>query len=88
MKVLVSRIMDGRQREQHQQEAQTRKSLIGSGDHSDRIRTYNFPQSRITDDRIGFTTHAIHDVMSGSLDFVIDPLIAHFRAEALKQQTQ
>lgn len=63
-----------------------RLAQIGTGDRSERIRTYNFPQSRITDHRIGLTTHAIGEVMKGGIEVLIEPLIAHFQAEALKAQ--
>jgi peptide chain release factor 1 len=83
MKVLVSRIMDGRQREQHQHEAQTRKSLIGSGDRSDRIRTYNFPQGRITDHRINLTLYKIDAMMDGDIDDLCNALASEHQAELL-----
>jgi peptide chain release factor 1 len=83
MKVLVSRIMDGRQREQHQHEAQTRKSLIGSGDRSDRIRTYNFPQGRITDHRMNLTLYKIDAMMDGDIDDLCNALASEHQAELL-----
>ncbi|MGE5084742.1 MAG: peptide chain release factor 1 [Bacillota bacterium] len=64
-----------------------RLDQIGTGDRSERIRTYNFPQTRITDHRIGLTIHQLDQVMSGSFELLIDPLIANFQAEALKKQT-
>lgn len=64
-----------------------RLEQIGTGDRSERIRTYNFPQTRITDHRIGLTVHQLSAVMAGSFEILIDPLIAHFQAEALKKQT-
>ena len=64
-----------------------RLDQIGTGDRSERIRTYNFPQTRITDHRIGLTTHALDAVMSGSFGHLVDPLIAYFQAEALKKQS-
>jgi peptide chain release factor 1 len=64
----------------------TRLDQIGTGDRSERIRTYNFPQTRITDHRIGLTIHQLDAVMAGSFEHLIDPLIAHFQAEALKKQ--
>lgn len=64
-----------------------RLEQIGTGDRSERIRTYNFPQTRITDHRIGLTIHQLDQVMSGQFDLLIDPLIANFQAEALKKQT-
>ncbi len=63
-----------------------RLDQIGTGDRSERIRTYNFPQTRITDHRIGLTIHQLDSVMTGSFEILIDPLIAHFQAEALKKQ--
>jgi len=88
LQILYSKLVAMDEEKRMKEASDQRLAQIGTGDRSERIRTYNFPQSRITDHRIGFTTHAIHDVMSGSLEVVIDPLIAHFRAEALKQQTQ
>lgn len=64
-----------------------RLEQIGTGDRSERIRTYNFPQTRITDHRIGLTIHQLDQVMSGEFEYLIDPLIANFQAEALKKQT-
>lgn len=64
-----------------------RLEQIGTGDRSERIRTYNFPQSRITDHRIGLTTHQIDAIMNGAFENLVDPLVAHFQAEALKQQS-
>ena len=83
MKVLVSRIMDAREREKHQLEAQTRKSLIGSGDRSDRIRTYNFPQGRITDHRINLTLYKIDAMMDGDIDDLCNALASEHQAELL-----
>lgn len=83
MKVLVSRIMDAQLREKQSKEAQTRKSLIGSGDRSDRIRTYNFPQGRITDHRINLTLYKIDAMMDGDLDDMLNALAAEHQAELL-----
>ena len=83
MKVLVARIMDAREREKHQLEAQTRKSLIGSGDRSDRIRTYNFPQGRITDHRINLTLYKIDAMMDGDIDDLCNALASEHQAELL-----
>ena len=82
--VLRSRLYDRMLSEQQKEIADTRKSLIGSGDRSERIRTYNFPQSRVTDHRIGLTTHRLEQVMNGELDEIIDALITADRAEKLK----
>ncbi|MEE1018502.1 MAG: peptide chain release factor-like protein, partial [Acutalibacteraceae bacterium] len=82
--VLRSRLYDQMLSEQQKEIADTRKSLIGSGDRSERIRTYNFPQSRVTDHRIGLTTHGLEQIMNGELDEIIDALITADRAEKLK----
>jgi peptide chain release factor 1 len=66
--------------------AAERKKMVGSGDRSEKIRTYNFPQSRITDHRIGFTTHRLADVLDGNLDELIEPLSAQFQAERLREE--
>ena len=81
MKVLIARIVDARDREARQKEAAHRKSLVGSGDRSERIRTYNFPQGRLTDHRINLTLYKLALVMEGDLDDVTDALIAAQIAE-------
>jgi len=68
---------------QHAEQAETRKSLVGSGDRSERIRTYNFPQGRVTDHRINLTLYKLDEIMQGSLEQVISPLINEFQAEQL-----
>ncbi|GHU37448.1 peptide chain release factor 1 [Betaproteobacteria bacterium] len=83
MSVLVARIHDAQEREQHAKIASTRKSLIGSGDRSERIRTYNFPQGRVTDHRINLTLYKIDAIMDGDLDDVIDALSTEHQAELL-----
>ena len=60
--------------------------MVGTGDRSERIRTYNFPQGRVTDHRIGLTIHQLEKVLEGELDVLIGPILAHFQAEALAQQ--
>ncbi len=87
LKVLKSRLLDVRQREQDEKEAHTRKTQIGSGDRSEKIRTYNFPQSRVTDHRINLTNRNLEQVMNGRLDDYIDALITHHQAELLKSET-
>ena len=82
--VMRSRLYDQIQQEQHDRISADRKSQIGSGDRSERIRTYNFPQGRLTDHRINLTLYKLEDIMMGKLSHVIDPLIAHYQAEALK----
>jgi peptide chain release factor 1 len=84
LKVLRARLMDQRQSEQDAKIAQDRKSQVGSGDRSERIRTYNFPQNRVTDHRINLTLYKLEAVLAGTLEEIIDPLIASFQAEALK----
>jgi peptide chain release factor 1 len=84
MKVLLSKLLDAQESEQHSKISQDRKNMVGSGDRSERIRTYNFPQGRVTDHRIGLTLYKLESVMQGELDLVIDPLITHFQTEALK----
>ena len=82
--VLRSRLYDNMMREQQKEIADTRKSLIGSGDRSERIRTYNFPQSRVTDHRINLTSHRLEQILNGELDEIIDALITYDTAEKLK----
>ena len=86
MKVLRSRILDAMQAEQHAQMAADRKSQVGSGDRSERIRTYNFPQGRCTDHRIGLTMYKLDAIMQGDLDEVFDALITHYQAEQMAGQ--
>ena len=84
MKVLQARLLEHEREQQRKDRAAERRGQVGSGDRSERIRTYNFPQSRITDHRINFTTHRLDDVIAGDVDEVIEPLIAHHQAEALQ----
>ena len=84
MKVLRSRLYEQKQRAADESRAADRKAQVGSGDRSERIRTYNFPQGRVTDHRIGLTLYKIDAVMNGGLDELIDPLRAHDRAEKLR----
>jgi peptide chain release factor 1 len=85
MSVLAARLADMQEREQQQQIASTRKSLVGSGDRSERIRTYNFPQGRVTDHRINLTLYKLAMVMDGDLDELIGALTAEHQAELLAQ---
>jgi len=82
--VLRSRLLDMEINEQQTKISEERKSMVGSGDRSEKIRTYNFPQARITDHRIGLTLYRLETVLQGNLDLILDPLITHFQAEALK----
>lgn len=87
LKVLFARLKAMEEEKAHQLEADARSSQIGTGDRSERIRTYNFPQSRVTDHRIGLTIHQLTEVMNGDMQHVIDPLIAAVQAENLKKAT-
>ncbi|NLI81582.1 MAG: peptide chain release factor 1 [Deltaproteobacteria bacterium] len=84
LKVLRARLLDQMQMEQESKIAQERKSQVGTGDRSERIRTYNFPQNRVSDHRINLTLYKLDTVLEGNLDEIIDPLITHFQTEALK----
>jgi peptide chain release factor 1 len=85
MKVLRSRLFDLQLAEQQSKISEERRSMVGSGDRSEKIRTYNFPQGRVTDHRIGLSLYKLEHILQGHLDEIIDPLITHFQAEALKK---
>ncbi len=85
MKILKARLLEKAQQEQHDEISAQRKSLVGSGDRSERIRTYNFPQSRMTDHRINLTLYKLDDIMNGDLKELLDALITHHQTELLKQ---
>lgn len=87
MKILYARLLDKQKKELEQEASSARLSQIGTGDRSERIRTYNFPQSRLTDHRIGLTTHNLLQIMEGHMSEVIEPLRAHFQAQALKEES-
>ena len=84
LKVLRSRLYERALREQQDEIAENRKSMVGSGDRSEKIRTYNFPQNRVTDHRIGLTIHRLDSIIEGDLDEIIDTLIEHYQTEALR----
>jgi peptide chain release factor 1 len=84
LKVLRARLLDQMQSEQDAKIAQDRKSQVGSGDRSERIRTYNFPQNRVTDHRINLTLYKLDTFLGGTLDDVVDPLSTYYQSEALK----
>ncbi len=84
MRVLRARLLEMEQAKQHEEISSARRSMVGSGDRSQRIRTYNFPQNRITDHRIGLTLHQLELVMDGEMEQVITALRTHFQAEFLK----
>ncbi|MDX9767015.1 MAG: peptide chain release factor 1 [Ectothiorhodospiraceae bacterium] len=83
MALLAAKLFEAEQTRQHAEQSATRKSLVGSGDRSERIRTYNFPQGRLTDHRINLTLYKLDEIVEGDLDPVIDPLIAEHQAEQL-----
>jgi peptide chain release factor 1 len=85
MRVLRSRLYDLALQEQQKSIAENRRSQVGSGDRSEKIRTYNFPQNRITDHRIGLTQHNLTDFLDGNIAAVLEALITHFQAEKLKE---
>ena len=87
MRVLRSRLYEIEMQKQQEALAKERKAMVGSGDRSEKIRTYNFPQNRVTDHRIGLTIHQLTDVMDGKLQPIVDALITHYQAEKLKQET-
>jgi peptide chain release factor 1 len=87
MRVLRSRLYEVEMQKQQEALAKERKQMVGSGDRSEKIRTYNFPQNRLTDHRIGFTIHQLEQVMDGKLQPLIDALITHFQAKKMKQET-
>ncbi len=87
MRVLRSRLYEVEMERQQAELAKERKSQVGSGDRSEKIRTYNFPQNRLTDHRIGLTLHQLDLIMEGRLQSIVDALIAHYQAEQLKSET-
>ncbi|MCD6153960.1 MAG: peptide chain release factor 1 [Syntrophobacterales bacterium] len=84
MKVLRARLLDQMREEQNTQISQTRKNQVGSGDRSERIRTYNFPQGRVTDHRIGLTLYNLENILAGDIQNIIDALVTYYQAELLK----
>ena len=87
MRVLRARLYEMELEKQQQALAKERRAMVGSGDRSEKIRTYNFPQNRVTDHRIGLTLHQLGDVMDGKLQPLVDALTTYFQAEKLKQET-
>jgi len=86
LKILRARLLDRARQEQQMALSEKRRSQVGSGERSERIRTYNFPQGRVTDHRIGLTLYKLEDVLEGELDEIIDALTTYYQAEALKGQ--
>jgi peptide chain release factor 1 len=87
MKVLRARLYEMEMQKQQDAIAKDRRSQVGTGERSEKIRTYNFPQSRITDHRINFTTHRLPDVLDGAVDELLDQVVTHYNAEKLKEAT-
>jgi peptide chain release factor 1 len=88
MRVLRSRLYEMEMDRQNAELAKERRQMVGTGDRSEKIRTYNFPQNRLTDHRIGLTLHQLDLVMEGRLQPIVDALIAHYQAEQLKADSQ
>jgi len=86
--LLKARLLANEREKQQSQQAQSRKLQVGSGDRSERIRTYNFPQGRVTDHRINLTLYKLDEVMNGNLDELIGALNQEYQAEELAQQTE
>ena len=86
LRILRARLLEKIQEEEHARIAKERKEQVGSGDRSEKIRTYNFPQNRLTDHRIGLTIHQLDSIMDGRLEPVVEALITHFQTEKLKQE--
>ena len=87
MKMLRAKLYDMKQTEQNEKIASDRKSQVGTGDRSERIRTYNYPQGRITDHRISLTLHSLESFLNGNIDDMIDALLTADTAEKLKQNS-
>ena len=88
MKVLRSRLYEAKMREQNEAIASDRRAQVGTGDRSERIRTYNYPQGRVTDHRIGLTLYKLEQILNGDLDEVVDSLITYYRTEMLKSSQE
>ena len=84
MRVLRARLLEIESAKAQDAITEERRKMVGSGDRSEKIRTYNFPQSRITDHRIGLTLHQLHTTLEGDLDPLVEPLITHYQAEKIE----
>jgi peptide chain release factor 1 len=87
MRVLRARLQELEEQKQHEAQASERKQMVGSGDRSEKIRTYNFKENRVSDHRIGLTIHQLDLIMDGALDEIINALVTHYQAEKLKAET-
>ena len=83
MSLLKAKLLDAEIAQRETEQAQERKSLVGSGDRSERIRTYNYPQGRVTDHRINLTLYKLSEVLEGDLNRVVEPLISEYQADRL-----
>jgi peptide chain release factor 1 len=88
MRVLRARLYEMEMQKQQDALAKERKAMVGSGDRSEKIRTYNFPQNRLTDHRIGLTLHQLNLVMEGKLEPIVDALTTYYQTEKLKEQSE
>ena len=88
LRVLKARLLEMEEQKQHDAEAEERRKMVGSGDRSEKIRTYNFPQSRVTDHRIGLSIHQLPTILEGHLDPLIEPLVSHFQAQKMEEQAR
>ena len=88
LEVLRARLLGLKVQQQQDERARMRRSQVGSGDRSEKIRTYNFPQNRLTDHRIGLTLHQLDIIMDGKLDNVIEALITHYQTERMKRDSE
>lgn len=86
MRILRSRLLDIAQRDQAEKIATSRKSQVGTGERSEKIRTYNFPQSRVTDHRINLTLHNLEEILNGKLDAFVGPLVVHYQSQELDKR--
>jgi peptide chain release factor 1 len=83
MSVLQARLQRLEDEKRHEEEASTRRNLVGSGDRSERIRTYNYPQSRVTDHRINLTLYRLDEVLTGDIDLILDAIVTEHQADQL-----
>ena len=88
MSLLQAKLLDAEITQRETEQAQERKSLVGSGDRSERIRTYNYPQGRVTDHRINLTLYKLSEVLEGDLNQVVEPLISEYQADQLAALTE
>jgi peptide chain release factor 1 len=88
LRVLKSRLLEAEREKADAAMTEERRRMVGSGDRSEKIRTYNFPQSRVTDHRIGLSVHQLPTVLEGNLDPLIEPLVAHFQAQKMEEQAR